>query len=262
MASPFPGMNPYIEDPKVWSDFHGGLAKEIRRRLNRMIQPRYVAQLTPYVTYETVAITRPTGIRPDVGVWPPQPPAGRVAESVAVITPAPIEVAVDVDVSLRLYSVEIHETEALELVTAIEILSPVNKRPGHEAYEKYHRKRNDLRHTAVHLLELDLLRGGERLFPETAVRPAPYYAALSRVERRPYFLVWPIALQDKLPVLPVPLRAPDPDVALDLGATVATVYQDGAYDVLIDYRRDPPPPRLAESELKWLDGHLRAQGRR
>ncbi|MBI3176672.1 MAG: DUF4058 family protein [Chloroflexi bacterium] len=24
MPSPFPGMDPYIEDPDVWGDFHGG----------------------------------------------------------------------------------------------------------------------------------------------------------------------------------------------------------------------------------------------
>ena len=98
--------------------------------------------------------------------------------------------------------------------------------------------------------------------PEAAVPPAPYYVVLSRVERRPYFQVWPVHLSERLPVLPVPLRAPDPDVALDLGAAIATVYQDGAYDLLIDYRQDPPLPRMTEMELKWLDEYLRTQGRR
>ena len=32
----------------------------------------------------------------------------------------------------------------MELVTAIEILSPVNKRPGHDAQRDYERKRREL----------------------------------------------------------------------------------------------------------------------
>ncbi len=32
MPSPFPGMDPYIEHPTIWSDFHGGLAEAIRDR--------------------------------------------------------------------------------------------------------------------------------------------------------------------------------------------------------------------------------------
>jgi len=42
-------------------------------------------------------------------------------------------------------------------------------------------------------------------------------------------------LADRLPVLPVPLLEPDPDVPLDLGAVVASVYERGAYASQIDY---------------------------
>ena len=67
---------------------------------------------------------------------------------------------------------------------------------------------------------------------------------------------------DKLPVLPTPLREPDPDAPLDLGACVATLYEDGRYDLLIDYRRPPPPPALSEVETRWLDEWLRARSLR
>ncbi|NUQ63676.1 MAG: DUF4058 family protein, partial [Pirellulales bacterium] len=109
MPSPFPGMDPYIEHPEVWSDFHGDLAAEIRADLNRVVQPRYVARLVPRVTYE-----------------------------------------------LRLFTVEVLETGTLRLVAAIEILSPVNKRPGHEAHEEYLRKRRELLRSGAHLIEIDL----------------------------------------------------------------------------------------------------------
>ncbi len=58
MPSSFPGMDPYIEHPEIWSDFHGALAVEIRGQLNSSIRPRYVVRLTPYTTYETVEIER------------------------------------------------------------------------------------------------------------------------------------------------------------------------------------------------------------
>jgi len=262
MPSPFPGMDPYIEAAEVWSDFHGGLAAEIRRRLNALISPRYIARLIPHVTYEIVEVAKPAGVPPDVGVWQPRPPAGQMTEAMAAITPTPVEITVGMEMPLRLYSVEIRTTEALELVTAIEILSPVNKRRNHDAFHDYQRKRRDLLRSSAHLLEVDLLRGGERHLTGREVPPAPYLIALSRADRRPRVELWPLQLADTLPVLPTPLREPDPDAPLDLGACVATLYEDGRYDLLIDYRRPPPPPALSEAETRWLDECLRARSLR
>jgi hypothetical protein len=41
MPSPFPGMDPYIEQPEVWSDFHTNLVTEIQGQLNPVIHPKY-----------------------------------------------------------------------------------------------------------------------------------------------------------------------------------------------------------------------------
>lgn len=262
MPSPFPGMDPYIERPELWSDFHGDLASEIRARLNQGIQPRYVARLTPYVTYEVIEVAEVRGIRPDVGVWHPQPPAGELAVGVLTITPAPVESLIPMELPLRLYSVEIRTVDTQQLVTVIEILSPVNKRPGHEAYAEYQRKRRDLLRSAAHLMEIDLLRGGEHFPLERPVPAASYYVFLGRADHRPTIEVWPIALKDKLPILPVPLLEPDPDVPLDLGAVVASVYERGAYARQIDYRQPAPPPALSDEEAAWVDKLLREKGLR
>lgn len=257
MASPFPGMDPYIEDPEVWSDFHGRLAEEVSAQLNRVLQPRYVARLTPRVTYEMVEIGERRSVRPDVGVWQPQPPFGETGRGGAAVAAAPVESAVPMESPLRLYTVEVRETGALRLVTAIEVLSPVNKRPGHEAHHDYLRKRRELLRSDAHLIELDLLRAGERPPLERPVPPAPYYVVLSRADRRPLVEVWPIQLWEPLPTLPVPLLEPDPDAPLDLSSALAAVYERGAYARLIDYRRAPPPPQLSEAEAAWLEGRLR-----
>ncbi|MFQ5859882.1 MAG: DUF4058 family protein [Anaerolineae bacterium] len=175
MPSPFPGMDPYIEHPDVWSDFHGGLAGEIRATLNATIQPRYVARMIPYVTYEVIEVAQTHGIRPDADVWQPQPPAGPAEGVAMMVTPAPAESLVP----LRLYSVEIRTAGDMLLVTAIEILSPVNKRAGHEARVDYLRKRRELLRSQAHFMEIDLLRGGERPPLETPHPPISRRASRS-----------------------------------------------------------------------------------
>ena len=252
MPSPFPGMDPYIETPELWSDFHSDLASEIRADLNRLIQPHYFARLTPYVTYEVVEVGQVHGVRPDVGVWQLQSLPGEAQASAATIAPAPVESLVTLEIPLRLHRVEIRATASQQLVTVVEILSPVNKRPSHDAYLAYQRKRRDILRSEVHLLEIDLLRAGERPPLARPVPVAPYYVVLSRANRRPTVEVWPIQLADRLPVLPVPLLEPDPDTPLDLGAVVVSVYERGAYASQIDYQQPPPPPALSKPEADWL----------
>ena len=186
MPSPFPGMDPYIEQSRVWVDFHSDLASEIRADLNAHIRPAYFARLTPYTTYEVVEISRSRmqGIRPDVGVIREQP-APYYAGGAAVLD-APVESVASMEAPLEILSVEIYRTSDETLITAIEILSPVNKRPGHEAYRDYQRKRRELLRSDVHFIEIDLLRAGERSPLERPVPAAPYYISLSRANRRPF----------------------------------------------------------------------------
>jgi len=248
-------MDPYIEQPSVWIDFHNDLASEIRAHLNAHIRPAYFARLTPYVTYEVIEVaqTKLYNIRPDVGVM--QRRDLPIAGGVAVLEPdevASVESAVELGTEVELLSVEIRRAGNEQLVTAIEILSPVNKQPGHAAYTDYLRKRQDLHNSTVHLIEIDLLRGGKRPPLLRPVPIAPYYITLGRADQRPTVTVWPIPLQARLPRLPVPLRAPDPDVILPLNEIVATVYERGGYDAQLDYRQPVPPPALTDDEAAWV----------
>lgn len=257
MPSPFPATDPYIEAPQVWSDFHPDLAGQIRASLNQVIQPRYVARLSPYVTYEVVEIGAGHAMRPDISIERSGPPAASPGTATATLVPTAVESLIPLEVPLRLYRVEIQLTETGQLVTVIEILSPVNKRPSHDAFAEYARKRRDILRSYVHLIEIDLLRGGTRPPLAAPVPAAPYYVVLSRAERRPKVDVWPVRLQDPLPVVPVPLVAPDADVDLDLGAAVASVYERGGYTTLIDYSQPTPPPVLSAEDAGWISGLLR-----
>jgi hypothetical protein len=62
-----------------------------------------------------------------------------------------------------------------------------------------------------------------------------YHALISRRERRPLSDVYSWSIRHRLPTIPIPLLAPDPDVPLDLAAIFATVYQRGQYERSIDY---------------------------
>lgn len=257
MASPFPGMDPYIEGRRLWVDFHNNLAGEIQAQLNSQIRPHYFAALTPYVTYETIEVaqTERRSVRPDVAVLLRSPvlPYGG---SIAVLDAAPSENEIALDAPVELFSVEIRTSSEETLVTSIEILSPVNKQPGHDAHRDYLRKRRDLLHSNAHLLEIDLLRAGARPPLRRPTVQAAYFIVLSRVEKRPIVDVWPLRLRDRLPKVPTPLRAPDTDAILDLSAAVRAVYERGAYDLRIDYNQEPPPPSLSADDAFWLEDLL------
>jgi hypothetical protein len=258
MPSPFPGMDPYLESPELWPGVHNALAAEIQAALNHVMQPDYVAMLEAHLVYEVVEVSAVRRARPDVSVLRPEPAGpGGVAMPTMTLAPAPLMSAVPLDLPIELFSVEIRRSHVGTLVTVIEILSPANKRRGEQAFDDYRRKRRDLLRTQVHLLEIDLLRAGERPPLTQPVPAAPYYVTLSRGERRPKVEVWPIQLADRLPAVPVPLLAPDPDVALDLGALIASVYARGAFGRVLDYSEPPPPPALSAAEKGWLAGVVR-----
>ena len=264
MPSPFPGMDPYLEG-YLWPDFRHRLATEISRQLTPRLRPRYVARLDIYLVEDPTPELEIGILYPDVEVVTtrrpgerdamPEPPGAGAGEAIA-ITPAPIAVPVIRPVKVRLVTVEVRDVAHNELVTSIEILSPVNKRePGLSAYRK---KAERLQRAGVHILEIDLIRRGQRPFPHPRIPDTAYRITLIRAGAGT-MEVWPISLRDPLPVLPVPLRSPDPDVPLELGQALDAVYDEAAYELSIDYTQPPPPPPMSEEELRWLKAHQSAE---
>lgn len=261
MPSPFSGMDPYLETPDRWRNVHSNLATEIQAQLAPLIRPRYYADQEPRFVYDTgLDIAARHQALPDVSVLESPIPAV-MSQSAVAIAPAPLEVLLTTDMPEKLNSVVIRTVEDDVLVTAIEILSFVNKRPGHAAYLTYRRKRQALLESTAHLLEIDLLRAGERPPLAEPLPEAPYFVILSRAERRPVAEVWPLRLQEAIPILPVPLLPPDPDVPLDLGRALAVIYDRSGYDLRIDYTQPLPPPALTSADAAWLAAHLRTMGR-
>ncbi len=253
MPSPFPGMDPYLEG-YLWPDVHHRLATEISRRLTPRLKPRYVARLEVYVIEDREPQMEFGLMYPDVEVLTSRALREQAETEVVASGQDAAELTAPLTVPLafpqvRITTVEVRDTARNQLVTSIEILSPVNKRGSGRA--AYLQKRERLREAAVHLLEIDFLRRGVRTVLHPRIPEAPYRVTLVRAGTD-VAGVWPIQLADRLPVIPVPLLAPDPDVPLELAPALTTIYDEAAYDLSVDYGKPPPPPPLSPDELEWM----------
>lgn len=151
------------------------------------------------------------------------------------------------------------------LVTAIEILSPSNKTPGARGRDLYLRKQRELLDSSTHLVEIDLLRGGQHTsaVPHDYLREAvgrfDYHVSIHRSDRFEDFLVYPILLTEPLPEIPVPLLPGDPEALIDLQAVFDHAYDVGPYRRRIRYVDVAPAPPLAPEQQEWADARIRGE---
>jgi hypothetical protein len=258
MPSPFPGMDPYLEG-SLWTAVHTQLSVEIARQLAPRLRPRYAPVTTERFVPETadgVGVTH-ADIYPDAAVAEagPVPLQG----GGAAVATAPLQLATVMPAAIPHITIEIRDTANRQLVTAIEVLSPTNKRG--EGREEYLIKRRRLLLSSAHLMEIDLLGQGQRVPMQQPLPPARYFVFLSRAEQRPVLDVWPLSLADPLPDVPVPLLPGDADVMLHLQEALTTTYNAFSYDLLVDYTRPPEVP-LSPQEMAWAEARLRAAGLR
>jgi len=258
MPSPFPGMDPYLEGA-LWTTVHFSLSAEIVRQLAPKLRPRYLvlpAERFVMETPESVAVTT-THMYPDVGVAKTRSIA-RTAQG-AIVAAAPLELATIIPTPVPHVTIEIRDTANRQLVTAIEVLSPTNKRG--DGREEYLAKRGRILLSTAHLLEIDLLRQGQRVPMQHPLPSAAYFIFLSRAERRPLTEIWPISLTAPLPVVPVPLLPGDAEEALDLQQAFTTIYDLLGYDLALDYTQPPAIP-LPPEDAAWAETLLRTAGLR
>lgn len=265
MPGPFPGMDPYLENPPRWGGVHIGLMAHACSRLNELLPPGYAADMG-----ERVWIVRPErNVDPDVAVVRapiPRPRASQAAARGAATADPPWVVTVD-GVEMREVFVNITCVDEPDVVVAaLEVLSPTNKKPGTEGRELYLKKQEEILSSTTHFLEIDLLRTGA--YTVAAPRALllekggwDYIVSLHRAHQGGRFEVWPTRLRARLPRVAVPLLDGDPDVVLDLQEVLDKAYDDGPYRRRVDYRRDPPVP-LEPDDAAWADALLRERGLR
>jgi hypothetical protein len=114
----------------------------------------------------------------------------------------------------------------------------------------------------ANLVEIDLLRGGQRMPMLDPWPESPYTVLVERAREYDLCRVWPVNFQSPCPSIPVPLAQPDRDISLNLQPMIDAIYARSRYARSIDYTKPLTPP-LDAAEAAWLQKRLRVgSGRR
>lgn len=260
MPNPFPGMNPYLEHPDRWNEFHHLLISIIAESLNPKLLPKYRIAIEKRI-YQIDERSVLVGIPDGTGLRK-KPQTNRDNSNVAVAEPPvkPLRVSVPMPDKTREGYLEILELATGEVVTVIEVLSPKNKRYG-KGQDVYEKKRQKILASSTNLVEIDLLRVGEPMPVLDCDIEGIYRILISRGDERPIADLYLFNLADAIPSFSLPLRQGDSEPILDLQTLINAVYERAGYDFVIDYDSEPVP-RLSESEAAWADSLLWEKGLR
>lgn len=261
MKSPFPGMDPYLEEH--WRDIHHSFLTYARDELQEYLPRDLRARLEERVFVEPEDGDG-RGIYPDVRVVEYPGRGGGTALATDVAVAEPLIIHGESEPATEGFIEIIDVATGNRVVTVIELLSDSNKQPG-AGQEQYRKKQREYLQGGTSLVEIDLLRSGRRVLavPPILVPPAhrsTYQVCVTRGWKPRSFEVYRAPLREPLPTIRVPLRPTDPDVPLNLQSLIDRCYHHGRYDD-IDYRVDPQPP-LEPAEAAWANDWLAAQGRR
>jgi hypothetical protein len=258
-------MDPFLEAPAFFGGLHNTLITYIEDALQRSLPEPYYAATGDRVWID---VDR-RYVEPDTNVLRSETVRGEQLVALAALpaVTAPVVVNVPHDEHREPY-VEILTRLGDEerLVTTIEVLSPANKTSGEQGRELYLRKQREVLSGKIHLVEIDLLRGGRHM---TAVPlklacakagPFDYHVCVHRFDNLEDYFVYPIQLPQALPVIEVPLLPDDPPVRLDLQAVFNRAYDTGPYRRRVRYTAPVPPPSLTDSQAAWVRQTLRDKG--
>lgn len=256
MQNPFPGMNPYLEDPSLWREVHQRLVVCLANELNQNLPEPYSAFIEDRVYMESVDVERQ--IQPDVLISKPAR-SQRAAPAAAALADAPAHIELRVLDPIREPYIQIFAGRGRNrvLVAVIEVLSPTNKTPNAVGRAQYLEKQQHLLHSTAHLMEIDLLHYGEHtvFLPREAILADGEWDYLVVLHRAGWGGVrgdvWRVALAQRLPRVSVPLLPGDGEVVLDLQDALNRVYAEGRFDRKVDYTQPPPAP-LADEKLAWV----------
>ncbi|MBD2166967.1 DUF4058 family protein [Calothrix membranacea FACHB-236] len=258
MNSPFPGMNPYLENPVFWAEVHHRLITALADTIEENIPPQYrvaIEQRT-YLSDDSDSVL--VGI-PDVSIFSQQTSQQQYSSTVTqTATSEGITVMIPVPEYSKESYLEVREVSTGFVVTSIEVLSPKNKRTG-EGRKAYETKRKQVLASLSHLVEIDLLRSGKPMSILGEVPVTDYQILVSRSETRPQAKLYGFSIRERIPVFSLPLQSEDTEPILDLQSLLHGIYNRARYHLAIDYHQEPVPS-LKPEDAAWADTLLRQQG--
>jgi Protein of unknown function (DUF4058) len=257
MLSPFPGMDPYLEHPDVFPDFHDSFVTYLREAVQPNLPEPYYAAIGRRAWIEVSE----RYIGPDVNVLTSEGDVPPSKSSTAVATrPSTEPIVVHVPHDERFEPcVEIYMGRGSDrrLVTSLEVLSLTNKTPGEHGRDLYLRKQREILNSKTHLVEIDLLRAGKHttavpLHRLTQVMETPdYHVCIHQFDNLEDYFVYTVMLSQALPSIRVPLLPGDGEVTIDLQQVFQRTYESGPYSREVDYAQQTPTPPLSSVQAAW-----------
>ena len=231
-AFAIPGMDPYLESPEIFPDFHDSLITYLRENLQANLPPPYFAAIGRRVW---IAASR-RSIGPDVLHDEFREPF--------------LEVYTD-------------SAEGKRLVTSVEVLSLSNKTPGEHGRELFLRKQKELLASRVNLVEIDLLRGGEHTTAvplESALASCggfDYHVSVHLFDDFESFFVYQSRWKNHCPRSTFPsFRATPPSRSISRPSS--PLLRRRAVCTRINYVQDPITPPLPLTRLRGRHASSRA----
>lgn len=250
-------MDPYLE--QYWGDVHHRLCTYACDLLRRSLPPGLIARIDERTIIED-EVGQERTVVPDVRVVErgSQGPAVATMELTAA---EPLIIEVQNEPVVEGFVQVIDTRSGGRVITVIEFTSPANK-VGKAGRGMYLKKQDELIAGGINLVEIDLIRSGQWIMrcPEEWIPPNKrglYQVCVTRGGKPWRYEVYPIRLEERLPVMKVPLRPTDPDVLLNLQALIDQVYENGSYGYDVDYTRPAHPP-LPQPEARWAAERLQA----
>lgn len=260
MPSPFPGMNPYLENSELWTEVHHRLITAIADAIESNLSPQYRVAIEKRIYLCEPDKSELVGI-PDVTITSQKKPKNDtfLIATLPAQTEA-IEVTITVPEEVREGYLEIRDVINESVVTVIEVLSPTNKRAG-IGREQYIQKRQEVLASPTHLIEIDLLRSGKPMQIIEEVPKTDYRILIALGNRRPNAYLYGFSIRQEIPSFSIPLRRGEAEPLVNLQSLLIGVYNRARFDLAIDYNLEPIPS-LKEEDKIWTDTLLKEQGLR
>jgi hypothetical protein len=240
-------MDPYLENPLFWEDFHDRLIFHIGERLHDLLPANYRADFRR----RTRVLLAAREIVPDVAITHRPRDGGNIAVAACPVSEEATVIDARRTEAFECY-LEIIRVPERTLVAVIEVSSPTNKLSS-EGGKQYQAKRRSILSSDVHLIEIDLLRSGPHWVAAPAEilkahRPLDYVVCVSRSGNREQFKCYFKTVRQPPPTFDIPLLGPDDDCPVGLQFDAA--YDQGRMLGEVDYSRPLRPPPNAE-DRQW-----------
>jgi hypothetical protein len=257
MPSPFPGFDPYLENPDFWPEVHSRLIVALADSLVPQVRPKYEIAIEKRI-YEVNPFNGDNSLLvgvPDLAVKRQSSQVNKASFKTAVAVASsplqPIMVKVPMSEKIQQHYLEVRDRSSGLVVTVVEILSPVNKRPG-EGRESYIQKRQQILGSLItNLIEIDLLISFDYLPILAPEIQSDYRILIIPHAQRPAAELYAFNLKDALPSFSLPLRSDDVEPTVNLQHLFTEIYDKAGYDYRIDYTSDIVTD-LSETDRVWV----------